>query len=147
MTSFLPITTSMSFFSVIDVELDSKFEASDLHQVCGQQNGFSCEVKSRAKTLPRKETSTKKKIKCQLFQQHFYTKFAFATQNSPKKTKMAATNSVPDQQLNNMSSPEMMADSSEIIVTANNTGARPKTYSNVIVDDSPLLLEKNKEGK
>ena len=59
---------------------------------------------------------------------------------------MATPNSGADLQLNN--SPEMMADicdNSEII--GNNTGARPKTYSNVIVDDSPLLLEKNKEGK
>ena len=60
---------------------------------------------------------------------------------------MATTKLAADQQL---ISPEMMADpseNSEIIVATNNTGARPKTYSNVIVDDSPLLLEKNKEGK
>ena len=46
------------------------------------------------------------------------------------------------------SNPEMAAISqSNEIITVNNTGARPKNYSNVIVDDSPLLLEKNKEGK
>ena len=59
---------------------------------------------------------------------------------------MATPNSGADLQLNN--SPEMMADLSENSeIIGNNTGARPKTYSNVIVDDSPLLLEKNKEGK